>query len=156
MKLSELKIYLNDLTEVVFRLPNGEQVPSHFHVTEVGSIKKHFIDCGGTIRQEESINFQLWSSDDFDHRLAPYKLKSIVELSERHLNLGDHEIEVEYQGEGSIEKFGLDVVNGEFILTSKYTTCLAKDQCVIPAEKPRVKLSSLNQSSCCEPNSGCC
>lgn len=156
MRLSEIKNHLEDLTQVVFKLPNGEQVPSHFHVTEVGSVKKHFIDCGGTIRHENVINFQLWTSVDYDHRLAPYKLKSIIELSEKHLELEDSEIEVEYQGEDSIEKFGLELIDGEFQLTSKYTACLANEACGVPAEKPRVKLSALSQSSCCEPNSGCC
>lgn len=155
MKLSEIKSHLESLNQVVFKLPNGEQVPSHFHVTEVGTVSKHFIDCGGTIRKENVINFQLWTSVDYDHRLAPAKLKSIIELSEKHLNLQDGEIEVEYQGE-SIMKFGLELVNGEFLLTSKFTACLAEDKCGIPAEKPRVRLSALTQSSCCEPNSGCC
>lgn len=155
MKLSEIKNHLESLNQVVFKLPNGEQVPSHFHVTEVGAVSKHFIDCGGTIRKENVINFQLWTSVDYDHRLAPAKLKSIIELSEKHLNLQDGEIEVEYQGE-SIMKFGLELVNGEFLLTSKFTACLAEDKCGIPVEKPRVRLSALTQSSCCEPNSGCC
>ena len=48
-------------------------VPSHFHVTEVGKITKHFIDCGGTVRNEEVVNFQLWQADDYDHRLHPEK-----------------------------------------------------------------------------------
>lgn len=32
----------------IFKLENGNSVPEHFHVTEVGIITKDFIDCGGT------------------------------------------------------------------------------------------------------------
>ena len=42
MKLSEIKSQLKSLTQISFQLPNGELVPSHFHVTEVGKISKHF------------------------------------------------------------------------------------------------------------------
>ena len=58
MKLSEIKLQLKEKATIAFQLPNGELVPSHFHVTEVGKITKHFIDCGGTIRTEEVANFQ--------------------------------------------------------------------------------------------------
>ena len=155
MKLSDIKNALTDLEQVRFALPNGEQVPEHFHVTEVGTVKKHFIDCGGTIRSEEVVNFQLWTADDHDHRLSTEKLRSIIELSEKQLGLGDHEIEVEYQGD-TIGKYGLDISNGVFQLTAKQTDCLAKDKCGIPEEKPRVRLSALGVSNGCEPGSGCC
>ena len=38
MKLSEIKKELNSLTTIAFQLPNGELVPNHFHVTEVGKV----------------------------------------------------------------------------------------------------------------------
>lgn len=156
MRLSEIKNHLADLNDVVFKLPNGEKVPSHFHVSEVGSVKKHFIDCGGTIRHENVINFQLWTSIDYDHRLAPQKLKSIIELSEKHLDLADGDIEVEYQGETSIQKYGLELIDGEFQLTSKFTACLAEDKCGVLQEKPKVRLSAVGQNAACAPGSGCC
>lgn len=71
MKLSQIKRTLVDLESITFQLPNGELVPRHFHVTEVGMITKNFIDCGGTLRNEEVINFQLWSANDYDHRIHP-------------------------------------------------------------------------------------
>ena len=66
MKLSEIKKHLNQLETIEFKLPNGDLVPRHFHVTEVGKVSKTFIDCGGTLRQESLINFQLWEADDYD------------------------------------------------------------------------------------------
>lgn len=155
MKLSAVKSALKNLETTAFQLPNGELVPSHFHVTEVGKVTKHFIDCGGTVRHEEVVNFQLWSADDYDHRLHPEKLVHIIELSEKTLGLEDAEIEVEYQG-NTIEKYGLDFDGTNFLLTTKQTDCLAKDNCGIPVEKPKVKLSELKKAPVCEPNSGCC
>lgn len=125
MNLSEIKSHLHNLKAIAFQLPNGELVAEHFHVTEIGKISKHFIDCGGTERQEDVINFQLWEANDYNHRLHPEKLVQIIELSEKVLHLKDLEIEVEYQGE-TIGKYGLDFDGSNFLLTSKRTDCLAK------------------------------
>lgn len=156
MNLSTIKNKLTELETIGFLLPNGELVPSHFHVTEVGKITKHFIDCGGTVRTEEVANFQLWNANDYNHRLHPQKLLKIIELSEKVLEIGDLEIEVEYQGE-TIGKFGLDFDGVNFVLTTKQTDCLAKDNCGIPTDKPKINLKDLQQAkSCCDPKSGCC
>jgi hypothetical protein len=155
MLLSQVKQHLSRLEYITFQLPNGELVPSHFHVTEVGKITKHFIDCGGTERNEEVINFQLWNANDYNHRLHPEKLVNIIELSEKVLGLEDLEIEVEYQGD-TIQKFGLDFDGKNFLLTTKQTDCLAKDKCGIPSEKPKVRLSDLNNEPCCTPDGNCC
>lgn len=155
MKLSDIKNALKKVSVLTFKLPNGKEVPSHFHVTEVGEITKHFIDCGGTVRNERVANFQLWEARDYDHRLAPQKLINIIELSENILGLGDLEIEVEYQSD-TIGKYGLQF-NGEYFeLTTKVTDCLAKDNCgVSQEEKPKIRLSTKPANSC-EPGSGCC
>lgn len=155
MKLSEIKNKLNQLETIAFQLPNGELVPSHFHVTEIGKITKNFIDCGGTVRYEEVVNFQLWNENDYDHRLHPEKLLSIIELSEKTLHIGDLEIEVEYQAD-TIGKFGLEFDGKNFLLTNKQTDCLAKDKCGIPAEKSKLVLSELNNASPCTSGGGCC
>jgi len=112
-----------------YRLPDGSAVPAHFHVAEVGQDSKRFIDCGGTPRNEETINFQLWEDGDFDHRLGAAKLLSITALSERVLELEDREIEVEYQGL-TIGKYGLDFDGKSFFLTNTMTDFPAKDHAV--------------------------
>ena len=155
MKLSEIKNHLNQLKTIAFELPNGKLVPNHFHVTEVGKISKHFIDCGGTVRNEEVVNFQLWEENDYDHRLHPEKLTHIIELSEKALNIPDLEIEVEYQG-STIGKYDLDFDGTNFLLINKKTACLALDNCGIPSEKPTIKLSDLQPQNTCAPHSGCC
>lgn len=154
MKLSEIKEILPTLENVEFQLEDGTFVPEHFHVTEVGEITKKFIDCGGVIRNEKVVNFQLWNADDYEHRLKPGKLLNIIRLSENKLGIEDTEIEVEYQST-TIGKYDLEFNGKHFILKNKKTACLAEDACGIPSEKPKVKLSEI-QSSSCTPNSGCC
>lgn len=156
MKLSQIKSILATAEAVNFKLPNGSFVPEHFHVTEVGLITKNFIDCGGTVRNETVVNFQLWNANDFEHRLKPQKLINIIELSEKVLDIQDYEIEVEYQ-DTTIGKYDLDFNGSDFVLVNKQTACLAQDQCGIPQEKPKVRLSDMNnETSCCTPNGGCC
>ena len=106
MKLSEIKSTLATAEAVNFILENGTKVPDHFHVTEVGVITKHFIDCGGTVRDEKVANFQLWNANDTDHRLRPQKLLNIIALSEKVLGIEDLEVEVEYQAD-TIGKYGI-------------------------------------------------
>ena len=149
MKLSEVKELLGKLQQVEFVLPSGQEVPKHFHVTEVGQIDKNFIDCGGTQRKESVVSFQLYTATDYDHRLSAEKLRSIIELSEKQLGLKDLDIEVEYQGD-TIGKYGLSFNGKAFVLTSKQTDCLAKDQCGIP--EPELETAGGG----CDPNSGCC
>ncbi len=153
MLFSELKQYLKELKAISFQLPNGDFVPRNFHVTEVGKVSKTFMDCGGTLRKEDSISLQLWNANDYDHRLYPDKLLRILELSEKTLALQNLEIEVEYQGE-SIQKYGLDFDGNSFLLTTTQTDCLAKDSCGNPNEKE--PLSTSDQPLSCQPGSGCC
>lgn len=144
MKLSEVKSLLPALDTLVFKLPNGETVPQHFHVTEIGGIDKKFIDCGGTVRTEQKINFQLWHAGDVDHRLQAGKLLNIIRLSEDKLGLTDAEVEVEYQGD-TIGKYGLEFTGKEFALTVRSTACLAQDACGVGPEPASV----VEQTACC-------
>jgi hypothetical protein len=155
MKLSAIKTQLEGLPQVNFILPDGSQVPAHFHVTEVGQVSKKYIDCGGTLREESKVTFQLWEDGDVDHRLAASKLLNIIGLAERLLSIPDLEVEVEYQGD-TIGRYGLDFNGTDFLLTATQTDCLAKDKCGIPMEKPKIRLSSIAQGPVCTPNSGCC
>ena len=152
MKISEMKQTLPTLDAVNFRLPDGTYLPAHFHVTEVGLVTKHFIDCGGVERKETVANFQLWEAGDYDHRLAPQKFLHILNLSERILGSEELDIEVEYQ-QATIGKFGLDFDGKDFILTPKQTACLAQDTCGIPNQ---FILLPQAQAFSCTPGGGCC
>lgn len=154
MRLSELKTALADMDELSFILPNGSAVPSHIHVTEIGLVTKRFIDCGGAVRENRCINFQLWEDGDFDHRLAPQKLASIIDLAERQLQLGDGEIEVEYQGD-TICSYGLEVEDGRLLLTRRNTDCLAREG-NSQACRPTVKLFGSASAGTSCTSTGCC
>ncbi len=155
MKLSEFKQQLSLTQELNFVLPNGDFVPKHFHVTEVGQVSKHFIDCGGTVRNEKAVNFQLWEANDIDHRIAPQKLISIINLSEKILGVQDSEIEVEYQSD-TIGKYGLEFNGINFVLTAKKTNCLASDKCGIATEEfKEIEIQNADKG-CCSPGGGCC
>lgn len=158
MRLSELESVLKELQSITILKSDGGFVPQHFHVTEIGLIDKKYIDCGGTVREERKIGFQLWEADDFDHRLTPQKLQSIIDLSKSTLNLPDEEIEVEYQGE-TIGKYNLDFDGHYFHLRSTLTDCLAPDKCGVPEQKAKVSLRDLSSTEVkggCTPGSGCC
>jgi len=156
MTLGQIKKILPELSTLEFQLEDGTFVPQHFHVTEIGKVTKNFIDCGGAVRNEEKVNFQLWIADDEDHRLKAEKLLDIIRISEEKLGIEDLEIEVEYQGT-TIGRYDLDFNGSNFVLTNKLTACLAQDSCGIPPQKQKVALSELTkQNSGCSPGSGCC
>lgn len=155
MKISEIKQALAEVEAVNFRLPTGEYLPAHFHVTEVGLVSKHFIDCGGVERRETVANFQLWEAGDYDHRLAPHKFLHILALSERILGPEDLDIEVEYQ-QATIGKFGLTREGNDFVLTLKQTACLAQDACGIPAAQQMALPQLQIAGAACTPGGGCC
>ncbi|MEP7197492.1 MAG: DUF6428 family protein [Saprospiraceae bacterium] len=156
MKLSQFKQHLDSVSQLNFVLPEGSFVPRHFHITEAGLTTKHFIDCGGTVRTEKAINFQIWVAQDTSHRLESMQVLKIISLSEKLFGMEDLEIEVEYQTE-TIGRYGLDFDGNNFLLTAKETNCLAKDHCGIPEAKQKLELAELqSEKSCCSPGGGCC
>ena len=149
MILSELKLQLPQLDGLRFRLPDGKRVPRHFHVTEVGLVRKSFMDCGGTLREATTVSLQLWYSSDLHHRLQADKLLRILEQATDTLGLPDATIEVEYQGP-TLQRYGLSITDGELHLTTLHTACLASDSCGVP------QMLQVAASQCCTPGSNCC
>lgn len=139
MNVNELHEVLeaNGKSAVHFRLPTGDYIPQHFHVTEVGRVAKDFIDCGGTRRQSKSCLLQAWTANDVDHRLYAGKLAKILKLAEPILGSSELPVEMEYGPEVAAQyvvssvEVGLDGLT--FVLTGKQTDCLAKDQCGVGA-----------------------
>ncbi len=153
MLLSAFKKTLSKLDKLKFQLPNGQLVPSYFHITEVGKVTRNYIDCGGVLRQENKLNLQLWVSSDTEHRLKPDNILNILQLAEKQLGFSDLELEVEYQ-QTTVGRYKL-ALNGEvFELVNTQTACLAPNQCGIPQEKPRVRLTARGLS--CNTDSDCC
>ena len=66
MNVSEFRAVLTNNPDAALHLmlPDGDFVPAHFHVTEVGRVQKDFIDCGGTTRSAVSCLLQVWVAKD--------------------------------------------------------------------------------------------
>ena len=153
MKLSTFKKTLSELDTLKFQLPDGHFVPAHFHITEVGNLTRNYIDCGGTLRQENKLSIQLWVASDNDHRLKPDKVLDILKLAEKQFEFSNIDVEVEYQ-QSTIGRFKLAFDGSVYQLINTHTTCLAQDKCGISQEKPRVRLTASGLS--CNPESNCC
>lgn len=136
MKLSELKSVLRQHPDALphFILPDGDQIPAHFHVTEVGHVAKRFIDCGGVLHDTtETCLLQTHVGDDVDHRLSAGRFAKILDLGAKILPSDDLNVEVEYDccvvsqyPIASAEFTGSQI---EFQLGEKATACLAKELC---------------------------
>lgn len=141
MKLSELKSILRAHPAELprFVLPDGAQVPAHFHISEVGYVAKRFIDCGGTLHDTtETCLLQTYVAGDIEHRLDAGTLTKILDLGQQVLPHDDVEVEVEYEACGvSQYPIASAEVDGEMMvlkLSSKHTDCLAKEKCGIDAD----------------------
>jgi hypothetical protein len=130
-------------------LPGRSPVPAHFHVTEVGRVRKDFVDCGGTVRSSSSCVLQVWVAGDVDHRLETTKLAKILQLGKPLFETTAVPLEIEYDN-GLISQYPVQAAEASptgvtLFLGTKHTACLAPDRC-------GVKLDVL--SSCSTP--GCC
>ena len=132
------------------RLPDGDAVPECFHITEVGRVRKTFIDCGGEMHDEETCLLQAWLGGDEDHRLATSKMAGIMAKARSFLPNEDIPLEIEYE-EGLISQYRVTeatVTDGAVVLHTahKHTDCLAKEVCGIPEKS----------TSGCGCGPGCC
>jgi len=153
MTIADLKTTLasHPGKSITFRLPDGEAIPPHFHVTEVGFVKKDFIDCGGKIRTEGKCLLQIWVATDTDHRVDSDKLAAILKHGTPVLPTDALPVEIEYNHPG-LTHFPLALIEATdtsltLHLNHQHTDCLAKDVCGIPAD---------GEDACCTPGGGCC
>jgi hypothetical protein len=151
MKVSEFKDHLEAAPEheLRFVLPNGETIPVHAHITEVGRTDRRFLDCGGTLRNVSSCTLQAWVAEDLDHRLLPGSLANILAKAQPILGTDELDVEVEFES-GFISQFPVvgAAIRGEALelqLGTKHTDCLAKEICT-PVES--------EENACCA--GGCC
>ncbi len=116
-------------------LPDKSFVPAHYHITEVGKVRKDFIDCGGTVRSTTACVLQVWVANDVDHRLETTKLAAIMGVAAPLLESADLPVEVEYEA-GVISQYpigGVEVTPSGllFYLGTKHTACLAPEKCKV-------------------------
>ncbi|MEP6821251.1 MAG: DUF6428 family protein [Chthoniobacterales bacterium] len=138
MKLKELTtlLALHPEARPHFILPDGDVIPAHFHLTEVGHVTKRFIDCGGTLHERsETCLLQTYVADDVEHRLEAGTFAKILELGKQVLPHDDLEVEVEYDccvvAQYPIASAVFAGESIEIQLGEKHTDCLAKEKCGI-------------------------
>lgn len=142
--------------ELNFYLPDSERIPQHFHITDVGSVVRNFIDCGGQTRTEQYVQIQLWLGADTDHRLTTDTADKILQQSQPVLNLlpdlSHSEVMIEYKRDlisqypiESIKETGTEI---NVFLGNLDTQCLA-------ALRHEQDVRNQNASACCSA-SGCC
>jgi hypothetical protein len=158
MKLSELKSLLAENADRHFRirLPDGDAIPQSFHVTEIGHVRKTFLDCGGTRRETETCQLQIWVGEDYDHRIETGKMAGILEAGKSVLPNDSVPVEIEYE-DRMISQYTISSheITGDAVilaLAHKHTECLAPELCGLPAINRLPALGG--KSSCCAPN--CC
>jgi hypothetical protein len=148
MKLQELILTLQSLptnTKISFTLPNGEEIPNHYHITEIGRSTKDFFDCGGIRRQEHRCTMQLWVAHDIEHGLTAGKIVKILNYSQELFSGQEGEmlpIEIEYQEtreHASTQIFTITstqkIFNKQiFALGVRKTDCLAPDRCGVKGD----------------------
>jgi Family of unknown function (DUF6428) len=153
MKLFDLRAALEKHPNSVARfvLPDGDHIPSHAHVTEVGHVVKNFIDCGGVTGKTETVLLQAHVGRDTDHRLRSGRFAKILQLGQRIVPHDRLEVEVEYDC-CVVTQYPVLEVNeaGEhldLILGKRQTQCLAQE---------RRKAAAPIPAECCETAAACC
>jgi uncharacterized protein DUF6428 len=156
MKLNELKSLLRSHPAAFprFVLPDGDRIPGHFHITEVGHVTKRFIDCGGTLHDKtDRCVLQTWVADDLDHRLDARTFAKILDLGARVLPHDDLEVEVEYDccvvSQYPIDEVRVDGDQIELRLSQKRSDCLARERCGLDGCATESESETADASSCC-------
>jgi hypothetical protein len=158
MLLNELKSLLSEYSERHFRirLPEGNAIPISFHVTEIGHVKKTFLDCGGTKRETETCQLQIWVGEDYDHRIETGKMAGILEKGKAVLPDDTVPVEIEYEDQ-VISQYTIrdhEITDEAVILelAHKHTECLAPELCGLPSI---TRLPALGGKTSCS-GQNCC
>jgi len=131
-----------------FVLPDGDYIPAHAHVTEVGHVIRHFIDCGGLTGKEEKVLLQTHVGNDTDHRLRSDRFAKILKLGNRVIPSEDLDVDVEYDccvvAQYPIAEARPDSEHLNLILRRGRTQCRAQER---DGEKA---------ARCCATSATCC
>jgi len=132
-----------------FVLPDGDYIPAHAHVTEVGYVIRNFIDCGGLTGKEEKVVLQTHVGDDTDHRLRSDRFAKILRLGNRVIPSSDLNVAVEYDccvvAQYPIAEARPDGEHLNLILRRGRTQCRAR-------ERRRLETAA----DCCATSAACC
>ena len=151
VKLSDLRAVLEQHPDTLprFVLPDGDYIPAHAHVTEVGHVLKNFIDCGGVMGKSETVLLQTHVGQDTDHRLKADRFAKILQLGRRVLPHDELEVEIEYDccvvAQYPISEVKAANQHLDLILGTRRTQCLANE-----------RRKTEGADSCCGAATACC
>jgi Family of unknown function (DUF6428) len=132
-----------------FVLPNGDYIPAHAHVTEVGHVVRNFIDCGGLTGKEEKAVLQTHVGNDTNHRLRSERFAKILQLGNRVIPRGDVDVDVEYDccvvAQYPVAEARPDGEHLNLILRRSRTQCRARER-----RQPETA------ADCCATSAACC
>jgi hypothetical protein len=132
-----------------FVLPDGNYIPAHAHVTEVGYVVRNFIDCGGVTGKEEKVMLQTHVGNDTDHRLRSDSFAKILQLADRVIPSADLDVDVEYDccvvAQYPIGEATPDGEHLNLILQRGRTQCRARE-----------RRESETATGCCVTSATCC
>lgn len=151
-------MHLSELKEAVLRygdtfprfvLPDGDYIPGHAHVTEVGHVVRNYIDCGGETGKQEKVVLQTHVGDDAEHRLRSDRFAKILELGHRVLPSDQLNVEVEYDccvvAQYPISEVKRVGEHLDIILQRGRTQCRARERRKAATNEP-----------CCGATASCC
>ena len=151
MKLCELQNILkaHPITFPRFVLPDGEYIPAHTHLTEVGHVVRNFIDCGGLKGKEEKIVLQTHVGNDVDRRLTSDRFAKILQLGNSVVPKSDLEVDIEYDccvvAQYPITEARPEGEHLDLILQRGRTQCRARE-----------RRETEKAADCCTTASACC
>jgi hypothetical protein len=132
-----------------FVLPDGDYIPAHAHVTEVGHVVRNFIDCGGLTGKEEKVLLQTHVGNDTDHRLRSDSFAKILRLGSRVIPSAELDVDVEYDccvvAQYPIGEATPDGEHLNLILQRGRTQCRARE-----------RRESETATGCCCTSATCC
>ena len=132
-----------------FILPDGDFIPRHAHLTEVGHVFKRFVDCGGKTGQEEKVLLQTHVGNDTEHRLRSDRFANILELGGRVLPNDLLDVEVEYDccvvAQYPILEIRREGEHLDIILQRGRTRCRARE-----------RRKAATNEACCGTTARCC
>jgi Family of unknown function (DUF6428) len=139
----------NPLRFLRFELPDGDYIPPHAHVTEIGYVVRNFIDCGGVTGKEEKVLLQTHVGDDTDNRLRSDRFAKILRLGDRVIPSANVDVEVEYDccvvAQYPIAEVTPDGEHLNLILQRGRTQCRARE-----------RREAETAVDCCTTSAACC
>ena len=146
---------------LLFEYAPNQLVGANYHITEVKHVKIDAVDCGANTDAWNETIIQLWESPSEIGKteyMTAFKALSILnKVGTMKAYDMDAMVKFEYSNSlfhtAQLHVVGAQVIENNLIfrLSVEATDCKAKDECGVP--EPAM---AGEQSSCCDPTSGCC